>query len=182
MKTFNVSEVIKEIDGLIHNKKQEQERIQTLGDTLKKLNNLSTDDHKDIKNTSPLTIHENIVLLLQSFLNEYITALTDIKHDIELFEDNDGMIRTDFLRKDVIQNLHELNHLTNNSVDRINKQYKKISDLVVEGKVSTYYFNINIEHAERHAEKTVKKLESLDKESTSRLESSEQLLNEVTNL
>lgn len=180
MKTFKVSEVIKEIDRLIHNKNQEKEKIQTLGDTVKKLNNLSTDDHKDTKITSSLIIHENIVLLFQSFINEYITALTDIKHNIEIFEDNDGMIRTDFLKKDVIQNLNELSHLTNNMVDHINKQYEKVSDLVVEGKVSTYYFNINIENAEKHVEKTVKKLESLEKENTSRLESSEQHLKEIT--
>src|SRR5690625_1544378 len=93
MKRFKVSEVINEIDRLIYNKKQEQEKIQTLGDTVKKLKNLFADDHKDTLNTYPLIIHEDIVLLFQSFLNEYITALTDIKHEIDVFEDNDGMIQ-----------------------------------------------------------------------------------------
>lgn len=182
MKIVKISEVIDGINDLIRNKEQEQEQIQALSDEIHSVINLDDalrdKDNEAIKEHFT-TLHMNAINLFHLFLEEYIQALNDIKHSVDTFESRTGMIRTDFLREDVMDKLSKIDDITNKIVDDINKQYDKVSDLVVEGRVSTYYFNLNITNASHHAEETATKLETLDEENTLSLVSSENSVDEI---
>lgn len=182
MKIIKISEVIDEINVLIRQKEQEQEQIQALSDEIHHI--IDLDDALQGEGGEAIkdhftTLHANAVILFDLFLKEYIQALTDIKYAVEATESRTGVIHTDFLREDVMDKLNELGDFTNEVVDDINQQYEDISDLVAEGRVSTYYLNININSAGRQAEKTAVKLETLDEESTASLESSEDSVDEM---
>jgi len=183
MKIIKVSEVIDEINNLIDNKEQEQEQLEALSDEIHNIINL--DDALQGEGGKAITehfttLHKNALILFNLFLEEYIHTLNAIKSTIESFESRTGMIHTEFLREDIINKLSELDNFTNEIVNDINKQYDEVSDLVADGRVSTYYLNLNIANAGSHAEDTAIKLETLDKESTSSLYSSENNADELS--
>lgn len=184
MKTVKVSEVIEDINTLIRNKKQNQKQLQSLYHEIHKIINLDEvlqGEHGETIKEHFNNLHRNALAFLDIFFGEYIRSLEDVKNNIEAFETEKGLIRMSFLKGDVMEKLIELDEFTNEMVADINKQYNEVSDLVAEGRVSTYYFNLNLAHAGSLIEKTATELEALDAKNTSTLTSAEVTLDEISN-
>lgn len=182
MKIMKVSEITNGISALIQKKEQEKLDILDLKNAINEIINLDdalqSEGGKAIKEHFT-TYHLKAVTLFNSFLEEYIQILKDIKDSVEVSEGATGLIRTDFLIEEVQSKLNELESVSNDIVASINKQYEEISDLVTDGRVSTYYLNLNISHAREHTENTAAKLEALDEENTARLETVENSVNDI---
>lgn len=183
MKKIKGSEVIDGINNLIRAKEQEIEQLQALSNDVYNVinsdNSFQDSDYNSIIEQLA-TFHTKASSLFNAFIKEYEQALKDVKKSVEIYAQTNEFVHTDFLSEQAINSLGDLSDKTNDIVDDINEQYKKISDLVVDGQVSTYYLNLYTDNAIRHAEKTISELDALDKENVSRLAASENSLKNLS--
>src|SRR5699024_3977665 len=182
MKIVKVSEIVDGLRTLIQKKEEEQKQILALSD---EINNLIYFEMLpgEIEKTHYkyfITLHKNAIHFFNVFIKEYIEILKNIKLYIESFEDHTGFIDTDFLEADVKEKLNELDEITNGIVNDINNNADEISDLIDNGRISTYYFNLILNNARTHSENTIKQLEMLDKTSTSSLIPAEEAVNIIS--
>src|SRR5699024_2734964 len=178
MKIVKVSEIVDGLRDLIQKKKEEQKQILALGDEVNNLMSLVEIAEPSYKHF--ITLHENAIHFFNVFIEEYIEILQDIKHSVESFEVNTRFIDTNFLEADVKEKLNELDEITNGIINDINTNFDEISDLIDNGRISTYYFNLKLNNARLHSENTVKQLEMLDKKSTSSLKPAEDTVHAIS--
>lgn len=183
MKIINGSEIINGINDLIWAKEQEINQLQALSNDVYNVINLE-DAFQNSDNDSIIeqlaTFHMKASSLFNAFIKEYEQAMKDLKKSVESFTQKNEFVHTDFLNDEAINSLSNLRDITNSIVVDINEQYKKVGDLVVDGQVSAYYFNLNTDNAIRQANKTISELDALDKENVARLASSENSIKNVS--
>ncbi|MEW9675104.1 LXG domain-containing protein [Lentibacillus sp. L22] len=119
-----------------------------------------------------MTLHFPAVILFNLFLEEYINILKEIKGSVESFENNNGLIREEFIEGDVKSALNKLDDLTHEIVDDINNHYNEVSDLVPYDSVKTTNFDFHLSGARFIVQDTRTNLSKLDEDSTSKLEDS----------
>ncbi|APC49410.1 transposase [Virgibacillus halodenitrificans] len=182
MKAIKISEVKDGLNQLIQNKETEKEQILALRDAINSFINLDSaleGEGGDAIRDHFVTLHLNAVILFNLFLEEYISALKEIKNSVDAFENNDAFIQTEFIETTVKTKLNQLEDMSSTLIESINNEYNLVSDIAGAGSVSSYFFNQEIANAREKCDSTVNKLGTLDEVNTASLENSEESINEV---
>ncbi|GGB38679.1 hypothetical protein GCM10011409_15230 [Lentibacillus populi] len=182
MKVIKVSEVVNGIEEIVRKKEKEKEQILTLRDEMNKL--IDLDDALEGKGGDAIrehfmTLHFPAVILFNLFLEEYINVLKEIKGLVESFENNNGLVREEFIENDVKEGLNKLDNLTHEIVDDINSHYNEVSDLVPHDSVKTIDFDFHMSGARSTIQETLTKCTELDEDGTSKLENSADSANQI---
>lgn len=172
MKVLNVSEVLNGIDQSIKKKESEKKQLQAIRDAM--YNVIGLDDALKGEGGTAIkeyfkVLHIPVLLLFIQFLDQYIQSLKDIKKNLEDYETEDGMVREEFITSDVKNGLDKALHLTHDSIDAINAQFSKVSDLVGGGPISTTAFDLHMHDAKSLIHKTTHDLNATDHKNTSAL-------------
>ncbi|MEN1967813.1 LXG domain-containing protein [Lentibacillus sp. N15] len=172
MKVIKVSEVVNGIDEVVKQKEKEKEQILSIRDAMNKL--IDLDDALKGEGGNAIrehfmTLHFPAIILFNLFLEEYITILKEIKGSVESFENDNGLVREEFIEDDVTNALNKLDDLTHEIVDDINNHYNEVSDLVSYDSVETTNFDFHLSGARSLIQDTLTKFAELDEDSTSKL-------------
>jgi hypothetical protein len=172
MKVLKVSEILQEINQSIHKKEKEKEQILAIRNSLNKIIELD----QGLKGEGGIAIKEHftvlhipITLLLNQFLDQYITELKNIKSKITSYETENGMITEEFIVKDVYQGLEKLKRFTEDSVETMNSILSEVSHLVSTSSISPVRLTSKINEAENNNQKMIEKLNEIDDNSTAKL-------------
>ena len=185
MKVLDVSEVIDAIDQLIKEKKQEEKEINAIRESVQKIAEL--DDALKGEGGNAIkehfsVLHLPVLLYFQHFIDQYIQNLKDIKAKIRTYESTEGFVKEEFLTHDVKKGLTELKRQTNDTVDSINDEFDKISQLIGGGSISLASFNEHISEAKKHVNNTVSDLKELDRDANSILKQSSNSIAQLSKL
>ncbi|WP_026580363.1 MULTISPECIES: ribonuclease YeeF family protein [Bacillus] len=185
MKVLDVSEVIDAIDQLIKEKKQEEKEINAIRESVQKIAEL--DDALKGEGGNAIkehfsVLHLPVLLYFQHFIDQYIQNLKDIKAKIRTYESTEGFVKEEFLTHDVKKGLTELKRQTNDTVDSINDEFDKISQLIGGGSISLASFNEHISEAKKHVNNTVSDLKELDRDTNSILKQSSNSIAQLSKL
>lgn len=112
-------------------------------------------------------------------VEEYINVLKQIKGLVTSFENDNGVVRQDFIENDVNDGLTKLDDLTHDIINNINKHYGEISDLVPFDSVKTTNFDFHLSRARIMIQDTLTKFAELDESSTSKLQKPTDSIDEI---
>ena len=104
MNVIKVSEILPELDRSIKKKEAEKEQILDLRDSLNKMIHL--DDALKGNGAEAIKEHLTIlhipaILLLNQFIDQYVSKLKQIQNLITDYEDENGLVRQGFVEQDV---------------------------------------------------------------------------------
>lgn len=183
MKVLKVSEVLQEIDQSIHKKENEKEQILAIRNSINKIIEL---EH-ELKGEGGIAIKEHfkvlhvpITLLLNQFLDQYITELKEIKDRITGYETDNGLITEEFIVQDVYKGLEKVEQYTQDSVEVMNDILMKVSHLVSTSYINPESLVSQINEAQRNNQKTIDQLNNLDETSTTSLKENSADLSKVS--
>lgn len=183
MKVIKVDEVISGLDKIIDKKTKEKEQILSIRDGLNKiidLNDALKGEGGDAIKEHFMTLHFPAVTLFNLFLEEYINVLEQIKKLVLSFDNENGLVREEFIKDDINNGLTKLEDLTHEIVNDINSHYNEVSDLVPNISVRTSQFDYQITSTRTILSDTLTKFADLDENSTSNLQSSSASLDEIS--
>ncbi|WP_017798007.1 LXG domain-containing protein [Oceanobacillus kimchii] len=183
MKVIKVDEVIGGLEKIIDIKTKEKEQILSIRDGLNKiidLNDALKGEGGDAIKEHFMTLHFPAVTLFNLFLEEYIKVLEQIKKLVLSFENENGVVREEFIESDIKNGLTRLEDLTHEIVNDINSHYNEVSDLVPNSSVRTSQFDYQIASTRTVLSDTLTKFADLDENSTSNLQSSSASLDEIS--
>ncbi|MDR7074423.1 LXG domain-containing protein [Fictibacillus barbaricus] len=172
MKVLKVSEILQEINQSIHKKEKEKEQILAIRNSLNRIieldHGLKGEGGNAIKEHFTV-LHIPITLLLNQFLDQYITELKNIKSKITGFEAENGLITVEFIVKDVYQGLEKLRRFTEDSVETMNSILSEVSHLVSTTSISPVHLISKINEVKNNNQKMIEKLNEIDDNSTAQL-------------
>ena len=185
MKVLKVSEIYSGIDQLIQKKNNERKQFLAIKNAITNILNL--DDALKGKGGEAIrnhfsVLHMPVLDLFDSFIDNYVQELKDIKQMVGNYESQDGFVRQDFIEQDVKNGISKVEKLTHDIVKSINEHLNSVSDIVAVSPVNTAQFDAEINNANTQIEKTITDLNHLDQNSTSKLEPSSNGLQQIQQL
>ncbi|CAH0345444.1 T7SS effector LXG polymorphic toxin [Bacillus sp. CECT 9360] len=183
MKIIKVSEVLPELDASIKRKNTERKQILDIRNSMNRVIDL---DHSLTGKTGEAVkehftiLHIPAILLINQFLDEYEKQLTDIRSLISSYENDNGLVRQDFIEHDVKQGLDQLERLTEDIIEEINSDFSKVSDIVSSSALTIAPIHYPLEQARLHNKSTMEKLNELDHQSVNGLKSSQDQLQNIS--
>ncbi|MBP3041893.1 LXG domain-containing protein [Bacillaceae bacterium Marseille-Q3522] len=167
MKILNVSEILTNLEVSINKKEAEKEQVLSIHNSLNniiELNDSLKGRSGDAIKEHFITLHIPAILLLNQFLDNYIKKLKDIKALISKFEEEDGVIRQDFIEQEVQDGLRLMERLTEEKVSSINKEIIEVSDIIGGQQISLDSFYYCLTAAITQCKNTIEELQELDDE------------------
>lgn len=182
MNVIKVSEILPELDRSIKKKEAEKEQILDLRDSLNKIINLD----EVLKGNGAEAIKEHLtilhipaILLLNQFIDQYVSKLKQIQNLITDYENKNGLVRQGFIEQDVKSKIELIQQLAENSIQDINQDFNEVSDIVGGSTISLIPLYQDLGKAKRQIDKTVEELTDLDDRSLKLLKESTDDLNKM---
>ncbi|WP_455919308.1 T7SS effector LXG polymorphic toxin [Priestia megaterium] len=184
MKVIKVAEILPELASSISSKEKEKKQILAVRDSMNRiigLNSLSGKGADAIKENL-VNLHYPTVILINYFLEEYTKQLKDIKTKIKEYENEDGLVRENFIETEVENSLKRLEETTQTIVESINKHIDSIKTVAMVESISTGELNVHLHKARVINKETLTKLNELDAEVVKGLKDPVDTLNELKKL